>query len=236
MQRRRLFFGVGGVAFVAGIGLLVFGAYNVLFGDDGPPVSDAPIVAVSDFITPTPVTTPSPLSPTPTPLPPLGDEPYDLIIDKIGVDAPVSAFGLDDQAVPEIPTGPDAASVVAWYEFTAKPGVGSNAVFAGHVTWFGEAVFYHLPDVTIGDDIKLRGQDGTELRYRVSNVFRVLATDPDARLLMSGTSTDMLTILTCDGVFTVDPNDHIAHGNYDHRLVIRADLVSVTHGTSAGAG
>ena len=117
---------------------------------------------------------------------------------------------------------------------TAKPGVGSNAVFAGHVTWFGEAVFYNLPNITLGDEIKLRGQDGTELVYDVSNVFRVLATDPDARLLMSATSQDILTILTCDGIFTPDPNNHVTGGDYDHRLVIRANLVSVTHAAGAG--
>lgn len=234
MQHRGLFLGVGGVAFVVGIGLLAFGSYNVFFGGDGPPVSDAPIVAVSDFLTPTPVATESPFSPTPTPLPPLRDEPYNLVIEKIGVDAPVSAYGLDEQAVPQIPTGDDAATAVAWYKFTAKPGVGSNAVFAGHVTWFGEAVFYNLPNITLGDEIKLRGQDGTELVYDVSNVFRVLATDPDARLLMSATSQDILTILTCDGIFTPDPNNHVTGGDYDHRLVIRANLVSVTHAAGAG--
>lgn len=234
MRRRGLFLGVGGVAFALGVGLLVFGAYNVFFGDDGPPVSDAPIVAVSDFLTPTPVATKSAFSPMPTPLPPLGDEPYNLIIDKIGVDAPVSAYGLDEKAVPEIPTGDDAATAVAWYKFTAKPGVGSNAVFAGHVTWFGDAVFYYLPEVRIGDEIKLRGVDGTELVYNVSNVFRVLASDPDARLLMSATSSDILTILTCDGIFTPDPTNHVSGGDYDHRLVIRANLASVTRGAGAG--
>lgn len=235
MQRRSLFFGLGGIAFAVGVGLFAFGAYNVFFGEDDQPVSDAPILAVSDFLTPTPVPTKREISPTPTPLPPLGDDPYDLVIEKIGVDAPVSAYGLDEQAIPEVPTGDDAKTVVAWYKFTARPGVGSNAVFAGHVTWFGEAVFYHLPNLELGDEVKLRGQDGTELLYRVSNVFRVLADDPDARLLMSPTSQDILTIITCDGDFT-NTGDPIFLGEYDHRLVIRADLVSVTPGAGFGAG
>lgn len=234
MQRRGLFLSAGAVAFVVGIGLLAFGAYNVFFGDDGPPVSDAPLLAVSDFLTPTPVSTGSPLSPTPAPLPPLGDESYDLVIDKIGVDAPVSAYGLDEEAVPETPTGDDAKTVVAWYKFTAKPGVGSNAVFAGHVTWFGEAVFYNLPAVELGDEVRLDGEDGTQLVYRVSNVFRVLASDPNARALMSATSSDILTIITCDGIFTPDETDNVTGGEYDQRLVIRADLVSVTPGIGAG--
>jgi LPXTG-site transpeptidase (sortase) family protein len=233
VHRRTIFFGLGGLAFVLGLGLLGFGAYNVFFTDDGPPVSDAPLVNVIDFVSPTP--TGSPESPTPTPLPPLGDEPYSMVIDKIGVDAPVSAYGLDENAVPEVPEGDDAATVVAWYKFTARPGQGSNAVFAGHVTWFGDAVFYYLPEITLGDEIRLRGQDGTELIYRVSNVIRVLADDPNARLLMSGTDSDIMTIITCDGVFT-DTGDPTFGGAYDHRLVIRANLVSVTPGVATGAG
>ena len=146
MPRRPLFFGLGGVAFAIGVGLLAFGTYNAFFGDDGPPVSDAPVVDASDLRSPTPVATDVPVQPHAyAPCHPLGDEPYQMIIDKLGVNAPVSAFGLDAQAVPEIPTGPDAASIVAWYKFTAKPGTGSNAVFAGHVTWYGAAVFYQPP-------------------------------------------------------------------------------------------
>jgi LPXTG-site transpeptidase (sortase) family protein len=238
-RRRKLFLGLGGATFVIGIVLLSFGVYSALSSDDGTPTSDAPVVRVSDILTPTPAPagTTTAATVTPTPLPPFGDESYKMVIDKIGVDAPVRTFGLDDQQVPEIPTGPDAAQVVAWYDFTANPGTGSNAVFAGHVTWYGPAVFYSLTDLTLGDEIKLDGADGTELTYKVSNIFRVLSTDPDARALMLGTSQDIMTILTCDGVFTPDPNNHVEGGDYDHRLVIRADLISVTPGTgAAGAG
>jgi hypothetical protein len=46
-----------------------------------------------------------------------------------------------------------------------------------------------------------------------------------------------MTILTCDGVFTKDANNHVTGGDYDHRLVIRADLVNLTRGMGApGAG
>lgn len=230
-MKRSLFLAVGGVAFVIGVGLLAFGAYNAFFDDSAPPVSDARIVTASDLATTSPAPSTSP--PTPTPLPPLGDQPYEMVIDKIGVDAPVQTFGLDAEEVPEIPTGDNAANVVAWYDFTARPGVGSNAVFAGHVTWFGEAVFFRLPDLALNDSIKLKGADGTLLTYRISDIFRVDAADPASRNVMFSTPTDILTIITCDGVFTPDPNNHVTGGDYDHRLVIRADLVSVA---PSGAG
>jgi Sortase (surface protein transpeptidase) len=238
-RRRILFLGLGGAAFVVGIALLSLGVYSAFNSDNGPPVSDAPVVRVSEILTatPTPAVATTARIPTATPLPPFGDEAYSMVIDKLGIDAPVETFGLDANEVPEIPTGPDAAQVVAWYDFSAKPGTGSNAVFAGHVTWYGAAVFYRLTDLGLGDEIKLHGADGTELTYKVSNVFRVLSTDPDARALMFGTPQDIMTILTCDGVFTKDPNNHVTGGDYDHRLVIRADLESVTHPAGApGAG
>ena len=106
MPRRGILFGLGGIAFAIGVGLLALGAYNVFFGDDGPPVSNAPVLAASDLQSQTAVSTPSASSPTPTPVPPLGDEPYQMIIDKLGVKAPVQTFGLDENQVPETPSGP----------------------------------------------------------------------------------------------------------------------------------
>jgi LPXTG-site transpeptidase (sortase) family protein len=232
--KRPVFLAFGGVAFAIGVGLLAFGVYAAFFQDDGPPTSNAPIIR--EF-TASPTPAPSTESPTPTPLPPLGDEPYRMVIDKIGVDAPVQEFGLDDNQVPEVPTGPGQGpgQIVAWYDFSAKPGVGSNAVFAGHVTWNGEAVFWDLPSVAMGDSIKLVGDDGTTLDYTVSQIFRVLPSDPASRDVMFNTNTNIITIITCDGVFTAD-NTEIG-GEYDKRLVIRADLVSVTPPTNAnGAG
>jgi LPXTG-site transpeptidase (sortase) family protein len=225
MRQRWILIAAGGAGFAVGVVLLAFGIYTSLNDDGGPPVSDAPIIDAASLPTATAALEDTE---TPPPEPPLGDEPYRMVIEKIGVDAPVRAFGLDEEQAPEIPTGDDAASVVAWYDFSAKPGVGSNAVFAGHVTWFGNAVFYSLPDLVNGDQIILRGEDGTQLTYAVSNVFRVRADDPNGRDVMFPTSADVLTIITCDGVFTPDPNDHEAGGNYDNRLVVRADLVSVS--------
>jgi hypothetical protein len=44
---------------------------------------------------------------------------------------------------------PDNAWDVAWYDFSARPGAGSNAVFSGHVDYHdvGPAVFWNLRDL-----------------------------------------------------------------------------------------
>ena len=49
-----------------------------------------------------------------------------MIIERIGVNAPLAAYGLDANAVPIVPTGPDASYVVAWYDFSAQPGTGGQ--------------------------------------------------------------------------------------------------------------
>ena len=232
-KRKKLLLGGGGLAFVAGIGLLGFAAFSAFGGGD----SSKPevLVHLSASPSPAPVVTQAPATPTPVPTPPLGNEAYTMVIDKIGVDAPVEAFGLDANQVPEVPTGPGQGpgQIVAWYDFSAKPGTGSNAVFAGHVTWNGAAVFYNLTSLAAGDSIKLRGQDGTLLTYKVSDAYDVDPNDPNSIQVMARTSTDTLTIITCDGTTT-----HIGGQfgvEYSNRLVIRAALESVTPGAVVAA-
>ncbi len=208
----------GVLTFAAGVALLAVGIAG-LGGSSGEPARGPAVVDITPSPTPQ-ETTPEPTA-TPVPAPPLGDQPYRLVISKLGVDAPVRAFGLDANAVPEVPIGDDAPSVVAWYNFSARPGVGSNAVFAGHVTWNGPAVFYNLTTMAPGDEIRLVSEDGKELVYNVSDVFSVDPADPESLSVMRATPDDVITIITCDGAFT-DTNDPVYGGEYADRLVVRA--------------
>jgi LPXTG-site transpeptidase (sortase) family protein len=183
-----------------------------------------------------------PLSPTPEPVvagaaetpapPPLGERPYRLIIEKIGVDAPVATFGLDENAVPEVPY---EGGVVAWYNFTAPPGTGGNAVFAGHYTWYGDAVFRHLDDLVPGDIILLRGENGVQLTYEVLSNDSLDPTDPNARSVYAPTGSDTVTLITCDGTFTRDGRP-ITGGDYDKRRVVRARFVGAVLAEAQDAG
>ena len=231
--RRRRLVALGGLLFLAGLAMVAVGLLGGLQGGESAGGSAAslnqPVAATSTPIpvTPTPSPTQALATPTPQPTPPLGDAPYRMIIEKLKVDAPVRTYSLDANAVPEVPTGPGAAEIVAWYDFSARPGTGSNAVFSGHVTWFGQAVFWQLKRLEAGDTIKLRGEDGTELVYSVTESFLVNPRGPEALGVMSGTPTDIITIITCDGDF-IDTNDPVFGGEYTDRRVVRAGLVSVT--------
>ena len=175
--------------------------------------------------TSTPEPTPAPsLKPTPVLVdPPLGNAPFQLVIPEIGVDAPVNTFGLDANFVPQVPLN---GREVAWYNWSAEPGTGSNAVLAGHVTWSGQAVFYHLDQLGAGDEILLRSPDGAELLYTVQDNFLVDPNDPDALSVMSPTEDDVITVITCGGEYFYTGGRF--GGDYTNRRVVRASLSQVT--------
>jgi LPXTG-site transpeptidase (sortase) family protein len=186
------------------------------YQEDPGAIYDRPVITAS----PTPIPTPSP---TPVPGPPLQDAPFRMVIERIGVDAPVSRYGLDAYLVPEVPLN---AYEVAWYDFSAPPGTGSNAVFAGHVTWSGQAVFYSLNTLAPGDTVRLIGENGSQLLYTVTESYLVDPNDPSALSVMSPTQADVITIITCDGSFyyTGDP---VFRGDYTNRRVVRAALTTL---------
>lgn len=164
---------------------------------------------------------------TPLPTPPPNDSPMArMIIEKINVDAPVITLGLDENSVPQVPDGPGD---VAWYDFSTKPGWGSNAVFSGHVDWtlYGQpvvGVFYYLRDLGLDDVIKIVLEDGTEYRYKVTANQAIEDEDPKALAVMGPTPDDVITIITCGGIWIRDWTNPLG-GYYTHRQVVRADLI-----------
>ena len=227
---------LGAVVLVAGLAMVAVGLYTYLDGGDSGGSKPAAADLTKVRVTPSPggtlTTTPSS---TPSPPPLARDEPYRMIIEKLGVDAPVETYSLDPTGVPIVPNdanNADPAGVVAWYDFSAVPGTGSNAVFAGHVTWNGRAVFWSLDQIRPGDTITLRALDGTELVYAVSDNFLVDAADPAALQVMQPTPTDTITLITCGGTWVPDPNDNVAGGDYSNRTVVRASLLSITSAAS----
>ena len=164
-------------------------------------------------------------SPTPAPVvgPPLGSTPFQITIPRIGVEATVNAFGLDANAIPEVPRN---GQEVAWYNWSSEPGTGSNAVFAGHVTWGGAGVFFNLDQLSGGDQILLRSADGVELSYTVEETFLIDPNDPSSIEVMAPTSEDTITVITCGGAYS--PTGGQFGGWYSDRLVVRATLSQVT--------
>jgi sortase (surface protein transpeptidase) len=163
---------------------------------------------------------------TTVPLPDVAP-PTRMIIEKIGVDAPIITLGLDANSRPEVPYDP---YVVTWYDFSAKPGQGSNAVFSGHVDWTVNGqpvtgVFWGLRDLAEGDMMKIILEDATELRYRVTDNVAVPYDDPEGEKAMYPTPNDVITLISCGGTWVPNPSSSLG-GNYTHRVVVRAERVT----------
>ena len=139
-----------------------------------------------------------------------------LVIPKIGVDAPVVTLGVDDQGVMQSPSG---AFEVGWYDFTARPGVGGNAVFSGHVDFasVGAAVFWDLRELGPGDLVEVRLADGTVYQYLVASSVSYPSGEAPIAEIVGPTGGDTVTIITCTGTFNRDIHQ------YSHRLVVRAE-------------
>jgi LPXTG-site transpeptidase (sortase) family protein len=142
-----------------------------------------------------------------------------LLIPSIGVDAPIVSMGLTADGALAAPNGP---TDVAWYPFTAKPGMGGNAVFSGHVDYihYGPAVFWDLRKLKAGDTIDVRLTDGTVLQYTVTASKLYPVDQVPMQDVLAQTSTESITLITCGGVFE--------SGEYTDRLVLRAARTGVT--------
>ena len=163
---------------------------------------------------------------TTTPLPEVAP-PTRMIIEKMGVDAPIITLGVDANRWPEVPNDP---YVVTWYDFSAKPGQGSNAVFSGHVDWTVNGqpvtgVFWGLRELEEGDVVKLILEDDSELRYRVTDNIAAAYDDPQSVEIMYPTPGDVITLISCGGTWVPNPSSPLG-GNYTHRVVVRAERVT----------
>jgi len=174
----------------------------------GPPISAR---AAQPTPTPPPVPTISPTPPSEAPV-------ARLVIPRFEVDAPVVIRGVDAEGRMQTPDGPED---VAWYEFSARPGFGSNAVFSAHVDYvdYGPAVFWNLKDLEPDDIIEVRLEDATVYRYGVVSKEQVDAQAADIAKIVGATPDEVVTLITCGGGW--DPARH----QYDQRVIVRAERI-----------
>ena len=149
--------------------------------------------------------------------------PLRMVVERLRVDAPIVELGLDKDGVPQVPlNGAD----VAWYNFSSKPGAGSNAVFAGHINWAGAiGVFGKIDRLEKGDTVRLIADDGRQFTYEVFANYDVDPSDPESLKVMAPTATDTITLITCGGTWIPDRSQRFG-GDYTNRTIVQAKLVS----------
>ena len=214
LRRRRVTMGISALMLVAGIVIVVLALAGL--GSKQKSRTIPGPEAQQDFVAVQPTSIPQPTaSPEPTPEP--SSAPIErFLIPKIKVDAPMVILGVDSEGVMQDPKGPEE---VAWYNFSAQPGWGGNAVFAGHVDYrnYGAAVFWDLRKLVLGDEIKLRLTDGTSYTYKVTSTVEYKADEAPVQEIVGPTEKESVTIITCIGTFNSSTRE------YDKRLVVRAE-------------
>ncbi len=217
---------VGTVLMIAAVALFALVATDVI-DNGGGGNSDLETVAAFGEAIKTPTVGPSP---TPTgQFPPGSAAPIArLMIPIAGIDAPVVVKGVDASGVMQ---SPDNAFDTAWYDFSAKPGFGGNAVFSGHVDYInvGKAVFWNLKDLNEGDQIDIQLEDGTVYRYAVNFKQQYDAATAPVDQIVGPTPTDSVTLITCSGAFNTTTKQ------YDKRLVVRAERIPLDAAATTGA-
>ena len=143
--------------------------------------------------------------------------PVEILIESIGVRAPIQAVGVLDGKM----AVPDSKEFVGWYKFGTQPGEVGVAVLAGHVNWRHgeEAVFTHLKDIQTGDLITIFDNFGRESVFIVQKIEQYPLDTDTSQIFFSNDTTSRLNLITCYG--TWDPK----RKTHDSRLVVFAEKI-----------
>jgi len=147
-----------------------------------------------------------------------GPVPVQLVIEAIGVDAPVEIL----ETVGGVMQQPSDEAHVAWYKETARLGELGNLLIAGHLNWWGfpEAVFFGLGTLRAGDTVVLRAEPEQAYTYEVEWVRQESNLEPPAEEVLGMTNYEAVTLMTCGGQWDSSISE------YDERTVARAKRVA----------
>ena len=139
--------------------------------------------------------------------------PLRLRIPSIGVDTRLETLGVTRLGRLQPPVDPQRAG---WFPGSAVPGDLGPAVMAGHRdSKVGPAVFWHLTDLRLGDEVIVTRSDGVTVRFEVAQIRRVPRASFPTEQVYGATPDSMLRLITCGGLY-----DHV-HGRYlDNVLVV----------------
>ena len=141
-----------------------------------------------------------------------------LVIERIGVDAPIEPVGLDSLHAMASPMSLDG---VGWFSRGPSPGQPGDAVIDGH---YGlpatPAVFRNLHALEPGDVIAVIWPDGRRAGFRVTSTAIIDRTAPPPAGLFGSGGAARLSLITCAGGW----DQHAA--TYTQRLIVTAVVIS----------
>lgn len=141
--------------------------------------------------------------------------PARLVVEKLGIDAPVDGYGVDDKGQMDVPNN---ITDVGWYKYGPSPGEGGSAVLAAHVDLAGpgRGLFYDLAELEEGDAVHVVYSDGSESVFRVVARSTYLKEELPLDAIFSREGPPVLTLITCGGGFSRSER------RYDSNVVVFA--------------
>ncbi len=146
--------------------------------------------------------------------------PAELIIPSIGLSSHVQLVGKTVKGNMAVPNN---FTDVGWYRLGFYPGSFGNSVIAGHLD-NGKgtpAVFAHLRDLKIGDQVQVLNKGGDILTFSVTGTALYDYTNAPLSMIFGTSSKAHLNLITCDGVWDS------AKKIYDKRLIVYTELQSI---------
>ena len=116
---------------------------------------------------------------------------------------------------------PQNINEVGWYSLGYKPGESGNAVISGHLdSTTGEgAIFYHLHELEVQDDIIIIDETGQEKIFKVVEKATYPYNQVPIDTIFGESTNKRLNLITCTGVWNG------LQRNYSHRMIITAELM-----------
>jgi LPXTG-site transpeptidase (sortase) family protein len=145
--------------------------------------------------------------------------PVRLIIPAISIDAPIEGVGTQSNADLATPTQ-NPWQDVGWYNQGPQPGERGSAVIDGHLDRPGgfPAVFWHLRDLHVGDEVLVKNTSGKALRFQVTRIELYPSQDAPIQDIFGNWGGTYLNLITCAGDWI--PSQH----QTNLRLVVYTSL------------
>jgi Sortase domain len=142
--------------------------------------------------------------------------PVRLEIPRIGVASSLDRLGrAPDGTVQE----PSRWEVPGWYEPGPRPGDPGSAVLLSHVdSKHGPAVFFRLPELRRGDEVRVKRADGSSVQFVVQRIAKYDKQRFPTDEVYYPTLTSMLQLVTCGGQFDT------ASGHYRSNIIVFATM------------
>ena len=148
-------------------------------------------------------------------------DPVELRIEAIGASSTLVPLGLNPDQTIEVPPV-QTPMQAGWYSHGPTPGELGPAVILGHVNGGGQdGIFAELDEMTPGDEIVVRREDGRTTVFTTTRVDQVPKTGFPTDAVYGDTDAAELRLITCGGTFDEDRR------SYRDNIIVYAVLTAV---------